>query len=154
MNIKDFNTVSACELFDSVEDARPEAVYLIESLDFETGNWSNQADAKIIFLGEETALYFDDIQGYKILTDLDFLDGNGNVRFVPLIESTNQDYILNLIEWESVNGYSTAELIKECFNCREVTIDEDGDVAIADPQASHILSNDELTSFVEWHKAR
>lgn len=154
MNIKDFNTVSACELFDSVEDARPEAVYLIESLDFETGNWSNQADAKIIFLGAETALYFDDIQGYKILTDLDFLDGNGNVRLVPLVEPTNQDYILSLIEWESANGYSTAELIKECFTCREVTIFEDGDVAIADPQFYQILSNDQLTSFIQWHKAR
>lgn len=83
MNVQNFNTVTACELFDFVSNARPEAVYLIESLDFETGNWFNQAEAKIIFLGEETALYFDDIQGYKILTDLDFLDGNGNVRLVP-----------------------------------------------------------------------
>lgn len=65
-----------------------------------------------------------------------------------------QDYILDLVEWESVNSYSTADLIKECFNCRYVEILADGNVIIADPQAEHLLSDGELDEFVAWHKAR
>lgn len=65
-----------------------------------------------------------------------------------------QDYILELVDWESVNSYCTADLIRECFNCRNVEILQDGNVVIADPQASHLLSDDELDEFVRWHKAR
>lgn len=64
-----------------------------------------------------------------------------------------QDYILDLVEWESVNSYCTADLIKECFNCRNVEILQDGNVVIADPQASHLLSDQELDEFVRWHKS-
>lgn len=64
---------------------------------------------------------------------------------------SNQEYVLNLVDWESINDYSTLELIKECFNCRKANILDDGNVIIADPQSAHMLSNEELDSFVQWH---
>lgn len=66
---------------------------------------------------------------------------------------TSQEYILDLVEWEPTNGHKTVELIKECFNCQKVEILEDG-VIIADPQAEHLLSDEELAKFVAWHQAR
>lgn len=65
-----------------------------------------------------------------------------------------QDYILELVEWESVNSSCTAELIKECFNCHNVEILQDGNVIIADPQKSHLLSDEQLDKFVAWHTSR
>lgn len=83
MDVRKFETVSIAELFDAAADARPETVYLIESVDHETGEWSNQGEAKIIFLSEDTALYVDEIQGYKLLTDLDIFE-SATTRFVPV----------------------------------------------------------------------
>lgn len=85
MNVKQYNTVTICELFDAAADARPETVYLIETWEIDEngdGKWMNMGSAKIIFLGEDTALYVDDNDGYKLLTDLDYLDGS-SVRFTP-----------------------------------------------------------------------
>ena len=67
---------------------------------------------------------------------------------------TGQKYVLYLVEWESCNSYSTADLIKECFNCRIADILPDGNVIIADPQAEHWLSDAEMSKFVDWHRAR
>lgn len=64
----------------------------------------------------------------------------------------NQEYILELVSWQEVNGYSTVGLVKEFFNCRQATIFDDGDVMIADPQSEHILSEEELSRFVAWAK--
>lgn len=69
-------------------------------------------------------------------------------------QQTARQYILELIEWESVNGYSTADLVMECFNCRQVTIDPAGDIYISDPQAGHWLDDAKLEEFVEWHKSQ
>lgn len=66
---------------------------------------------------------------------------------------TNQEYILDLMSWESTNGFSTVDLVKECFNCHEAEIESDGSVWIANPQTGHVLSDDELAGFVEWHKS-
>jgi hypothetical protein len=67
---------------------------------------------------------------------------------------TNQEYILNLIDWESTNGYSTVELVKECFNCRHAEVLPSGDIVIADPQNECLLSDEALAKFVAWHQAR
>lgn len=53
-------------------------------------------------------------------------------------------HILALVSMESINDFSTADLIREIRNCREVTIHDDGDVSIADPQDRHVLSDDAL----------
>ena len=67
---------------------------------------------------------------------------------------TAQQYILDLVEWESVNGYSTIDLIKQCFNCHQAEITPEGNVWIANPQAGHTLEDNELAKFVEWHKSQ
>lgn len=69
-------------------------------------------------------------------------------------QQTTRQYVLDLIDWEDANGYSTADLAKECFNCRQVTIDSDGDIFISDPQAGHWLDDAKLEEFVEWHKSQ
>ncbi|CAB5194398.1 hypothetical protein UFOVP178_1 [uncultured Caudovirales phage] len=67
---------------------------------------------------------------------------------------TAQQYILDLVEWESTNGYSTADLIRHWCNCQEVEITEQGNVWIANPQTGHTLEDNELAKFVEWHKSQ
>lgn len=42
-----------------------------------------------------------------------------------------------------------AESVKRFFNCRECEIDDAGDIAIADPQERHWLSDGDLVRFVE-----
>jgi len=65
---------------------------------------------------------------------------------------TSQQYIITLVEWESTNGYKTADLICECFNCRKAEVLQSGDVLIGDPQQDHVLDEAELDKFVQWHK--
>lgn len=42
----------------------------------------------------------------------------------------------------------TKEWIATALNCRQVSIDVNGDVMIADPQSPHYLSGNELVSLV------
>jgi len=65
---------------------------------------------------------------------------------------TTQQYIITLVEWESTNGYKTADLICGCFNCHKAEILPSGDVWISDPQQDHVLDEAELDEFVQWHK--
>lgn len=65
-----------------------------------------------------------------------------------------RNYILELVDWEETNGYKTTDLVMECFNCRQVTIDPIGDIFISAPQSGHWLSDEELAKFVVWHKER
>lgn len=67
---------------------------------------------------------------------------------------TAQQYILDLVEWESTNGYSTVDLICQCFNCQNAEITEQGNVWIANPQTGHTLKDDDLAKFVKWHKSQ
>lgn len=52
------------------------------------------------------------------------------------------------------NGIDIENLVKECFNCQEVTVDDVGDIRIAVPQSGHWLSEDEKEKFVLWAKRR
>lgn len=65
-----------------------------------------------------------------------------------------RQYVRDLVERELTNGYSTSELVQEFFNCRVAEVLAGGDILIADPQSEHLLSDEELAKFVEWHKGR
>jgi len=68
------------DVFEAVAAAHPEAVYRVESFgeqDDGTMEWVNMADAKVIILRGEKALYVDDIDGYQLLDDLDTLTHAG-----------------------------------------------------------------------------
>jgi len=58
--------------------------------------------------------------------------------------------ILAYVEAETVNDFSTADLIREKHNCREAKIDAAGDVYIAGPQAGHWLGDEALTETADW----
>lgn len=72
------------EVFDATAAAHPESVYRVESLEEQADGsmeWVNMADAKVILLKGEKALYVDDITGYQLLEDLDTLT-HATVRLV------------------------------------------------------------------------
>jgi hypothetical protein len=80
------------EVFDATAAAHPDAVHRVESLEEQadgTMEWVNMADAKVIILKGEKALYVDEIDGYQLLEDLDTLT-HATVRLVGL-ESVDED---------------------------------------------------------------
>jgi hypothetical protein len=48
------------------------------------------------------------------------------------------------------NAVDLTDAIRECFNCREADIDDDGNVWIAKPQAGHWLRTDEMTALISF----
>lgn len=47
-----------------------------------------------------------------------------------------------------------APYIKEWLNCREVDIDADGDVWVADPMVGHWLRDERKLEYVAWREAQ
>lgn len=83
--MKNLNTVSLAELFDTIAAAYPESVYKIESLELGDGDpeWVWMGEAKLIPFGhKDQALYVDENDGYKII-ELD--DFDTTVRFVQVV---------------------------------------------------------------------
>ena len=78
------DVVALADVFEAVAAAHPEAVYRVETLEEQADGlmeWINMADAKVILLKGEKALYVDDIDGYQLLEDLDTLT-HATVRLV------------------------------------------------------------------------
>ena len=76
--------LTMADVFEAVAAAHPEAVYRVESLEEQadgTMEWVNMAEAKVIVLRGEKALYVDEIDGYQLLEDLDTLN-HATVRLV------------------------------------------------------------------------
>lgn len=48
------------------------------------------------------------------------------------------------------NSDELADAVKTWANCREASIDDAGDIWIADPQNGHWLSEEKLIEFAEW----
>ena len=72
------------DVFDAVAAAHPDSVYRVESYEeLADGSmaWANMAWAKVILLKGERALYVDEIDGYRLLEDLDTLT-HATVRLV------------------------------------------------------------------------
>lgn len=44
-------------------------------------------------------------------------------------------------------------LICEWLNCREASVDADGDVWVADPMVGHWLGAERKAAFLEWREA-
>ena len=77
-------TLTLTEVFDATGAAYPDSVYRVESLEEQADGsmeWVNMADAQVILLKGEKALYVDDIVGYRLLEDLDTLT-HATVRLV------------------------------------------------------------------------
>jgi len=80
--VSDILTIT--DVFEAVAAAHPEAVYRVESLEEQADGsmeWVNMADAKVVILKGEKALYVDEIDGYQLLEDLDTLT-HATVRLV------------------------------------------------------------------------
>ena len=60
--------------------------------------------------------------------------------------------VVELREWESINNFSVVDLICEFKCCQEADIDSKGDIWIADSQAGHWLSEDDIRDFLSWLK--
>ena len=52
--------------------------------------------------------------------------------------------------WDNYADSDITYAIKERFNCRQAGVADDGDVWIADPQARHWLSYEDMTDLVFW----
>jgi hypothetical protein len=63
---------------------------------------------------------------------------------------TKQQQILEAKTWEDTNDFRVTDKVVEVFNCREVEISEDGNVWIADPQAGHWLSDEDLQKVLDY----
>jgi hypothetical protein len=63
-----------------------------------------------------------------------------------------RNYILNLVDWESTNGYKTTDLVVQWCNAEQADIDEYGDVWVSGSTGGNWLNDDKLAEFVEWHK--
>lgn len=44
--------------------------------------------------------------------------------------------------------------VREYFNCREASVDDQGDIWIADPQVGHWCTAEEKLGFINWNLAR
>ena len=62
--------------------------------------------------------------------------------------------VKELMSYESVNAFDTADLVKEFENCEYASVQSDGNIWIEHPQTGYWLSDCRLSQFVDWVNSR
>lgn len=65
----------------------------------------------------------------------------------------NKESILELVDSESCNGFSTTELVAEWGNYEAAQI-TDGDISVKNAHGWRWLNEDDVTNFLTWVKSR
>lgn len=122
MHIRDIFTVSKSELFDMAAREFPDRVYAVKSYEQnDEGDYElvHMADARVIALEGGGGLYVDDIDGYKIMDDLDLFDCDGT----ELVQETNDERTLLDKKYDKLKGLT--QLLLSCLTYKEELTNQD-----------------------------
>lgn len=62
--------------------------------------------------------------------------------------------VLSIRSIAAATGTTIEALVTEWCNASEVSVDDEGDIWIANPQTGHWLSDERKAEFVEWCRSR